>query len=155
SITGKWLAMLRDMVPALARAIVVLNPKTAATYYEFYLRAAQAAASSLGLELGLGPIGDESAEIERAFEAFARTSNCGLLLPPDINPYAHRDLPISLAARHRLPAVYSAHLFVEAGGLMCYPIDRADMFRSAANSVDRILRGAKPADLPVQVPTKY
>jgi len=155
SITGKWLAMLRDMVPALARAILVLNPKTAAAYYEFYLRAAQAAASSLGIELALGPIGNEPAEIERVFEAFARTSNGGLLLPPDINTYAHRDLLIALAARHRLPAVYSDRLFVEAGGLMCYTIDRADMFRAAARYVDRILRGAKPADLPVQVPTKY
>jgi ABC-type uncharacterized transport system substrate-binding protein len=154
SITGKWLAMLRDMVPALARATLVINPKTAA-YYEFYLRAAQAAASSLGIELALGPIGNEPAEIERVFEAFARTSNGGLLLPPDINTYAHRELLITLAARHRLPAVYPDRLFVEAGGLMCYTTDRADMFRGAARYVDRILRGAKPADLPVQVPTKY
>jgi putative ABC transport system substrate-binding protein len=154
SITGKWLAMLRDMVPALARATLVINPKTAA-YYEFYLRAAQAAASSLGIELALGPIGNEPAEIERVFEAFARMSNGGLLLPPDINTNAHRDLLITLAARHRLPAVYPDRLFVEAGGLMCYTTDRADMFRAAARYVDRILRGAKPADLPVQVPTKY
>ena len=122
SITGKWLAMLRDMAPALARATLVINPKTAA-YYEFYLRAAQAAASSLGIELALGPIGDAHAEIESAFEAFARTSNGGLLLPPDTNTNTHRD--------------------------------RADMFRAAATYVDRILRGAEPADLPVQVPTKY
>jgi putative ABC transport system substrate-binding protein len=154
SITGKWLAMLRDMVPALARATLVINPKTAA-YYEFYLRAAQAAASSLGIELALGPIGNEPAEIERVFEAFARTSNGGLLLPPDINTFAHRDLLIALAARHRLPAVYSDRLFVVAGGLMCYSTVVGDMFRGAATYVDRILRGAKPANLPVQVPTKY
>ena len=154
SITGKWLAMLREMAPALARATLVINPKTAA-YYEFYLRAAQAAASSLGIELVLGPIGDAHAEIESAFEAFARTSNGGLLLPPDTNTNTHRDLLIALAARHRLPAVYSDRLFVEAGGLMCYSTDRADMFRAAATYVDRILRGAEPADLPVQVPTKY
>jgi ABC-type uncharacterized transport system substrate-binding protein len=154
SITGKWLAMLRDMVPALARATLVINPRTAA-YYEFYLRAAQAAASSLGIELALGPIGNEPAEIERVFEAFARTSNGGLLLPPDINTFAHRDLLIALAARHRLPAVYSDRLFVVAGGLMCYSTVVGDMFRGAATYVDRILRGAKPADLPVQVPTKY
>jgi len=142
------------MVPALARATLVINPKTAA-YYEFFLRAAQAAASSLGVELVFGPIGDAHAEIERAFEAFARTSNGGLLLPPDTNTSTHRDLLIALAARHRLPAVYSDRLFVEAGGLMCYSTDRADMFRATATYVDRILRGAKPADLPVQVPTKY
>ena len=154
SITGKWLAMLRDMVPALARATLVMNPQTAA-YYEFYLRAAQAAASSLGVELVFGPIGGSHAEIERAFEAFARTSNGGLLLPPDSYTNTHRDLIIALAARHRLPAVYSDRLIVVAGGLMCYSTDRADQFRVAATYVDRILRGAKPADLPVQVPTKY
>jgi putative tryptophan/tyrosine transport system substrate-binding protein len=154
SITGKWLAMLRDMVPALARATLVINPKTA-PYYEFYLRAAQAAASSLGIELALGPIRNEPAEIERVFEAFARTLNGGLLLPPDTNTITHHDLLIALAARHRLPAVYSDRLFVVAGGLMCYSTDRADQFRAAATYVDRILRGAKPAELPVQVPTKY
>ncbi|MGB9353044.1 MAG: ABC transporter substrate-binding protein [Pseudolabrys sp.] len=138
----------------MARATLVINPKTAA-YYEFYLRAAQAAASSLGIELALGPIGDAHAEIESAFEAFARTSNGGLLLPPDTNTNTHRDLLIALAARHRLPAIYSDRLFVEAGGLMCYSTDRADMFRAAATYVDRILRGAESADLPVQVPTKY
>jgi putative tryptophan/tyrosine transport system substrate-binding protein len=154
SITGKWLAMLRDMVPALARATLVINPKTA-PYYEFYLRAAQAAASSLGIELALGPIRNEPAEIERVFEAFARTLYGGLLLPPDTNTITHHDLLIALAARHRLPAVYSDRLFVVAGGLMCYSTDRADQFRAAATYVDRILRGAKPAELPVQVPTKY
>ncbi|MGB9218981.1 MAG: ABC transporter substrate-binding protein, partial [Pseudolabrys sp.] len=106
----------------MARATLVINPKTAA-YYEFYLRAAQAAASSLGIELALGPIGDAHAEIESAFEAFARTSNGGLLLPPDTNTNTHRDLLIALAARHRLPAIYSDRLFVEAGGLMCYSTD--------------------------------
>jgi putative ABC transport system substrate-binding protein len=154
SITGKWLAMLRDTVPALARATLVINPKTAA-YYEFYLRAAQAAASSLGIELVFGPIGDARAEIESAFEAFARTSNGGLILPPDTNSNTHRDLLIALAARHRLPAVYSERYFVVVGGLMCYSTDRADEYRAAAKYVDRILRGAEPADLPVQVPTKY
>ena len=154
SITGKWLAMLRDMVPALARATLVINPKTAA-YYEFFLRGAQAAASSLGVELVFGPIGDARAEIQRAFEAFARTSNGGLLLPPDTNSVTHRDLLTALAARHRLPAVYSDRVLVVAGGLMCYSTSRGDQFRVAATYVDRILRGAKPADLPMQVPTKY
>jgi putative tryptophan/tyrosine transport system substrate-binding protein len=154
SITGKWLAMLRDIAPSLARAALVINPKTA-VYYELYLRAAQAAASSLGIELVLAPIENEPANIEHAFEAFARAPNGGLILQPDSNTNVHRDLIISLAARHRLPAVYSDRLFVTAGGLMCYGTDRADQFRQAASYVDRILRGAKPADLPVQVPTKY
>jgi putative ABC transport system substrate-binding protein len=154
SVTGKWLAMLRDIAPGLSRAALVINPKTAA-YYEFYLRAAQAAAASLAIELVLAPIENAAADIERTIEAFARAPNGGLLLPPDTNTNVHRDLIIALAARHRLPAVYSDRLFVAAGGLMCYSTDRADQFRTAASYVDRILRGAKPADLPVQVPTKY
>jgi putative tryptophan/tyrosine transport system substrate-binding protein len=135
----------------LTRATLVINPKTA-PYYEFYLRAAQAAASSLGIEVVFGPIGDTHAEIESAFEAFARTSNGGLILPPDTTSNIHRDLLIALAARHRLPAVYSDRFFVVVGGLMCYSADRADQYRAAARYVDRILRGAAPADLPVQVP---
>ena len=154
SITGKWLAMLRDIAPSLARVALAINPNTA-VYYEYYLRAAQTAASSLGIELVLASIENAPANIERAFEAFARAPNGGLILPPDTNTNLHRDLIIRLAARHRLPAVYSDRLFVAAGGLMCYGTDRVDQFRTASMYVDRIFRGAKPADLPVQVPTKY
>jgi ABC-type uncharacterized transport system substrate-binding protein len=154
SITGKWLSMLREVAPSLSRVTLVVNPKTA-VYYEFYLRAAQAAASSLAIELVLGPVENAADDIERSIESFARTPNGGLLLVPDSNTIVHRDLIVALAARHRLPAIYSDRLFVEAGGLMCYSTNRADQFRMAASYVDRILRGAKPADLPVQVPTKY
>jgi putative ABC transport system substrate-binding protein len=154
SITSKWLAMLRDIAPNLARAVLVINPKTA-VYYNFYLPAARAAASSLGIELVLAPIESAPANIERSFEAFARAPNGGLILLPDTNTNLHRDLIIRLAAQHRLPAVYTDRLFVVAGGLMCYGTDRAEQFRTAASYVDSILRGAKPADLPVQVPTKY
>jgi putative ABC transport system substrate-binding protein len=154
SITGKWLAMLREVAPDLARAALVINPKSA-RYYEFYLRAAQAAASSLGIELVLAAIDNAPAEIEQAIAAFARVPNGALVLPPDSNTNLHRDLMIRLAAQHRLPAVYSDRFFVTAGGLMCYSTDRVDQFRTAASYVDRILRGAKPADLPVQAPTKY
>jgi ABC-type uncharacterized transport system substrate-binding protein len=154
SITGKWLAMLKDIAAGLTRATLVINPKTAA-YYEFYLQAAQAAASSLGIELVLGPIENASADIERAYEAFASTPNGGLLLPPDTNTRVHRDLLIALAARHRLPAVYSDRLFVAAGGLMCYSTNRVEQFQQAASYIDRLLRGGKATDLPVQVPTKY
>jgi ABC-type uncharacterized transport system substrate-binding protein len=154
SITGKWLAMLKEIAPNLTRAALVINPKTA-PYYEFYLGPAHIAASSLGVELVLTPIDDVPDDIDRAFDAFARVPNGGLLLPPDINSTTHLDLIIALAARHRLPAVYSDRLFVSAGGLICYGTDRADQFRTAAAYVDRILRGAKPADLPVQVPSRY
>jgi putative tryptophan/tyrosine transport system substrate-binding protein len=154
SITGKWLALLKDITPRLARAALVINPKTA-PYYDFYLRAARAAASSLAIELVFSPIENAAADIERAIESFARVSDGGLVLPPDTTAVIHRDLIIALAARHRLPAVYSDRHFVAAGGLMCYSTDRADQYRTAASYVDRILRGAIPADLPVQVPTKY
>jgi putative ABC transport system substrate-binding protein len=154
SITGKWLAMLKEIAPNLTRAALVINPNTA-PYYEFYLGPAHMAASSLGVELVLVLISDVPDDIERALDAFARVPNGGLLLPPDINTTTHFDLLIALAARHRLPAVYSDRLFVSAGGLICYGTDRADQFRTAAAYVDRILRGAKPADLPVQVPSRY
>jgi putative ABC transport system substrate-binding protein len=154
SITGKWLAMLKEVAPALSSAALVINPKTA-VYYEFYLREAQAAASSLAIELVLVPIESAAADIEHSIEAFARAPNSGLVLPPDTNTIVHRDLIIALAARHRLPAVYSDRLFVAAGGLMGYSTNRADQFRVAASYVDRILRGAQPTDLPVQAPTKY
>jgi len=154
SITGKWLAMLKEVAPDLARAALVINPKSA-PYYQLYLRPAQAAASSLGTELVLAAIDNVPTEIEQAIAGFAGVPNGALVLAPDTNTNLHRDLIIRLAARHRLPAVYSDRLFVTAGGLMCYSTDRADQFRTAAAYVDRILRGAKASDLPVQAPTKY
>ena len=149
SITGKWLAMLKEVAPDLARAALVINPKSAP------LRAAQAAAPSLGTELVLAAIGHVPTEIKQAIAAFAGVPNGALVLAPDTNTNLHRDLIIRLAARHHLPAVYSDRLFVTAGGLMCYSTDRADQFRMAASYVDRILCGAKASDLPVQAPTKY
>jgi putative ABC transport system substrate-binding protein len=154
SVTGKWLAMLKGIAPSLSRAAFVINPKTAA-YYDYYLRAARAAASSLVIELVFAPIENAAANIEHTIGSFAQAPNGGLLLPPDTNTNLHRDLIIGLAARHRLPAVYSDRIFVVTGGLMCYSTDRVEQFRWAASYVDRILHGAKPADLPVQVPTKF
>ena len=153
-IAGKWLAMLKEIAPRLERAALVINPKTAA-YYEFYLRAAQAAAPSLALQIVFVPLENTRTDIERAIEVFARTPNGGLVLPPDSFTVVHRDLIIALAARYKLPAVYPDRLFVAAGGLMCYSTNRADQFGQAASYIDRILRGAKPAELPVQVPAKY
>jgi putative tryptophan/tyrosine transport system substrate-binding protein len=151
-ITGKWLAMLKEIAPRLARAALVANPKT--TAYDYFLRAAQAAAPSLTIELVSTPV-ETAADIEHAIESAARTPNGGLLLPPDTTTTVHRDLIIALAARHRLPAVYPFRVFVEAGGLMSYGTEQVALFRQAALYVDRILRGAKPADLPVQAPTKF
>ena len=139
------------MAPLLARVILLASPTTA---YDYYVRAATAAASSLALELVPSRI-ENAADIERAIESLARPPNSGLLLPPDNTTIVHRDLIIALAARHHLPAVYPFRLFVTAGGLMSYSTDLVDLFRRAASYVDRVLRGASPADLPVQAPTKY
>src|SRR5262245_29291467 len=154
SVNGKWLAMLKEIAPHLARAALVVNPKTA-PYYIYHQRAAEAAASALAIELVLAPIENAAAETEQAIESFARVPNGGLIVLPDITTILHRDLIIALAARYRLPAVYTDRLFVAAGGLMCYSTDRVDQFRQAASYIDRILRGANPADLPVQAPTKF
>ena len=98
---------------------------------------------------------ENAADIERAIESFARVPDGGMVLPPDTTTVVNRDLIIALAARHRLPAVYSLRIFAVAGGLMSYGTDFVNLFRQAASYVDRILRGAKPADLPVQQPTKF
>ena len=113
-----------------------------------------AVAPSLAIELVPSPV-ENAADIERAIESFARVPNGGLVLPPDPTTFVRRDLIVALAARHRLPAVYPYRLFVTAGGLMAYGTDVVDMSRQAASYVDRILRGDNPAELPVQVPTKY
>jgi putative tryptophan/tyrosine transport system substrate-binding protein len=153
SVTGKWLAMLKEIAPRLERAAFVFNPKTA-PFYNYYLRAAESLSPSLGIKL-VPSLVENAADTERTIEAFARTPNGGLLLPPDTASTVHRDLIIALAARYRLPAVYSFRAFVAAGGLMSYGVDFVDMFRQAAPYVDRILRGDKPADLPVQAATKF
>jgi putative ABC transport system substrate-binding protein len=145
SIVGKWLAMLKEIAPRMARAAFVANPKIST--YEYYLRTAQAIAPSLAIELVPSPI-ETAADIERAIELFAREPNGGLFLPPNTTNNVHRALIIALAARHRLPAVYAFRFFVADGGLMSYAIDQVDMFRQTASYVDRILRGANPADIP-------
>jgi ABC-type uncharacterized transport system substrate-binding protein len=152
SVTGKWLGMLKEISPTLTRAALVASPKT--TPYDYFLQAAVALAPSLAIEVV--PIRVENAaDIERAIASFASVPNGGLVLPPDATTTAHRDLVIALAARYRSPAVYSTRTFVEEGGLMSYGTDQFEVYRQAAGYIDHILRGAKPADLPVQVPIKY
>src|SRR5262245_64229678 len=152
SITGKWLAMLKEIAPRLTRAALLANPRT--TLYDHFLRGQEAAAPSLAIELAPSPIGN-AVDIERSIADFARMPNGGLVVLPDETNNTHRDLIVALTARHRLPAVYTNRFFVAVGGLMSYGIDAVDMFRQSATLVDRILRGEKPADLPVQAPTKY
>jgi putative ABC transport system substrate-binding protein len=151
-ITGKWLAMLKEIAPQLKRAALIANPKS--TRYDYFVRAAEAAASSLAVEVVPSPI-EDIADIERVTNSLARSPNGGLVLLPDATSIKHRDLVVMLAARHRLPAVYAFRFFVAAGGLMSYGTDIIEQYRETASYVDRILRGANPADLPVQAPTKY
>jgi putative ABC transport system substrate-binding protein len=152
SVIGKWLAMLKEIAPRLARAAVMGNRKTASL--DYFLRSAQAVAPSFAIEVVASHV-ETAADIERAIESIARMPDSSLIFPPDSLTITHRDLIIALAARHRLPAVYPVHLFVAAGGLMSYGTDQDAMFRLAAFYVDRILRGDKPGELPVQSPTKF
>ena len=155
SVSGKWLEMLKEIEPQLVRAAFMLNPKTA-PYYDFYMRGANSAGPSLGIEPVLTPIENDPTNIEYAITTFAQaTSKGGLVVPGDSTTNAHRDLIISLAAQHRLPAVYTNEFFVTAGGLMSYGVDWVNEFGQAAFYVDRILRGANPRELPVQAATKF
>ncbi len=154
SVLGKWLAMLKEIAPKTSRVALLANPRTA-VYYDYLLQAAEVAAPQLGIELTPIRIENDATEIERAIAAFASVSNSGIAVLPDSTTTIHHALIIALAARHRLPAVYNGHLFIAAGGLMSYGFIYSDQYRQAASYVDRILRGARPSDLPVQTPTKY
>ena len=151
-IIGKWLAMLKEITPRLAHAAVMGNRKTASL--DYFVRSAQAVAPSFAVEVVASHV-ETATDIEREIESIARMPDSSLIFPPDSLTITHRDLIIALAARHRLPAVYPLQVFVAAGGLMSYGTDQDAMYRLAAFYVDRILRGDKPAELPVQAPTKF
>jgi putative tryptophan/tyrosine transport system substrate-binding protein len=152
SIGGKWLELLKDIAPRVTRAAVLRQSGIAAGPGLF--GAVQALAPSLGVELRPVDV-REAGEIERAVTAFAHSSNGGLIVFGSPGATIHRDLIIALAAKHRLPAVYSTRHFAASGGLISFGPDFLDQHRRAAGYVDRILKGEKPADLPVQAPTKY
>jgi putative ABC transport system substrate-binding protein len=153
SLSGKWLELLKEIAPTLTRIAILREPAQAAGIGQF--AAIQATTpTSLGVELSPIDVLD-AGEIERDAAAFARESNGGLIVTGSSRAIAHRELIIMLAARHRLPAVYPFRYFVTGGGLISYGPDPADQFRRAAGYVDRILKGEKAADLPVQAPTKY
>jgi putative ABC transport system substrate-binding protein len=152
-IIGKWLAMLKEIAPGLTRAALLGNPKT--TPFKYFQRAAEAAAPQLAIELAPTPIENAEGDIKRAIESFAATANGGLVVLPDTTTLVLRDLVVALAARNRLPAVYPLRVFVDSGGLMAYSIYVIDAYQLAASYVDRILRGTRTADLPVQAPTRY
>jgi putative ABC transport system substrate-binding protein len=151
-ISGKWLELLKDIAPRVTRVAVLRDPTQGSGTGQ--MGSIQSAASQLGVEFR--PVGVRDArEIERGIIDFARGSNDGLIVPASTQTRDHRELIIGLAARYRLPAVYFNRLFVEAGGLISYGADTIDPLRRAASYVDRVLKGEKPADLPVQAPTKY
>jgi putative ABC transport system substrate-binding protein len=151
-IAGKWLELLKEIAPGVTRVAVLRETAIAAGPAQF--GALQGSASSLGVELRPVDVRD-SDEIERAIAAFAQGSNSGLIVTGSPAAVVHRELIISLAARHRLPAVYNNRVYAASGGLISYGPDFVDQFRRAAGYVDRILKGEKPADMPVQASTKY
>jgi putative ABC transport system substrate-binding protein len=150
--SGKWLELLKEIAPRVTRAAVLRDPAIASGIGQF--GAIQALAPSLGMELSPVDVRD-AGEIERAVTAFARAPNGGLIVTGSAAAVVHRDLIAALAARHRLPAVYPGRYSVTAGGLISYAPDLVDQYRRAAGYVDRILKGERPADLPVQAPTKF
>jgi putative tryptophan/tyrosine transport system substrate-binding protein len=151
-IGAKWLEVLKQVAPSVTRAAVLRDPAITAGIGLW--GAIQSVSPSFGVELRPVDVRD-AGEIERAVSSFARSPNGGLILTGSALAIVHRDLIIALAARHRLPAVYYERYFAAAGGLISYGSDSAEQFRLAAGYVDRILRGEKPADLPVQAATKY
>jgi putative tryptophan/tyrosine transport system substrate-binding protein len=153
TLSAKWLELLKEIAPNVARAAVLRDAATTAGIGQFAI--IQSAAQSVGVEVSPINVRDDATEIERSVTAFARSANGGLIATGSAVAVFHRSLIITLAARHRLPAVYFQRVFVTDGGLISYGADLIDQYRRAAEYVDRILRGEKPADMPVQAPNKY
>jgi putative ABC transport system substrate-binding protein len=154
SLGGKWLELLKEVAPRVERVAVLFNPTTSATFAEYYLNPLKAASASFGVEVITAPVHDIS-ELESVISRQGGEPNGGLIVLPDSFLVGHRAEVTSLAARYSLPAVYPYRQFPEIGGLLSYGIDRLDNWRGTASYVDRILKGEKPGDLPVQTPTKY
>jgi putative tryptophan/tyrosine transport system substrate-binding protein len=151
-LSGKWLELLKEIAPGVTRAAIIRDTSIAAGIGQFAI--IQSVAPSVGVDVTPIDLRD-AAEIERAVTAFAQSANGGLILTASPLSALHRNLIITLAARYKLPAVYEERSFVAAGGLVSYGPNFIDQYRSAAGYVDRILKGEKPADLPVETPTKY
>jgi putative ABC transport system substrate-binding protein len=154
SVGGKWLQALKEIAPRVSRVAVVFSPDTAPFAPLFWQPVVQAASRSLAVAPMQMPVRN-AGELASEIEAFAREPDGGLMVLPDVSTINNRDLIVALAMRHRLPAVYPIRSFAVSGGLFSYGMDVGDTFRRAASYVDRILKGVKPGDLPVQAPTKY
>jgi len=150
---GKWVELLKEIAPRVARVAMLFNPATA-PFAEYYLKPFNAAAGSFGAEAIAAPVRDMS-ELESVVAALARDPNSGLIVMPDAFTIDHRVETTLLAARYRVPAVYSFRLFAEVGGLLSYGANPLGEFRRAASYADRMLKGAKPSELPVQAPTQF
>jgi putative ABC transport system substrate-binding protein len=153
AMASKWLELLKGVAPQVARVAVIYNPQTA-PYGVSFLRSVETAGPAFAIQATAMPIQD-AGTIEKAIEAFARETNPSLMVLPDVTATVHEKLIVKLAAQHRLPAIYPWRHFVTAGGLMCYAADLPNLWRRAASYVDRVLKGEKPAGLPVQQPTKF
>jgi putative ABC transport system substrate-binding protein len=153
SIGGKWLQLLKEADPRIARIAIIYNPQTA-PFAQLFLRSVQSAASTLAVQIVDMPVRG-AADIETATAMFASKPGGGLIAIPDSFTLEHRDMLIALAARHRVPALYYGSSFTPNGGLMAYAVDSRDTMRRAAGYIDRILKGTKPADLPVQAPARF
>jgi putative ABC transport system substrate-binding protein len=151
TLGGKWLELLSEIAPGLKRAAIMFNPDTAVSSF---MPSLETAARSLKVEAIIAPVHDD-VEIETAIIALGREPGGGLVFMPDVFMVVHRAPIISAAARNNVPAVYPASEFARDGGLLSYSVDVVDLFRRAATYVDRILRGEKPGDLPVQFPTRF
>ena len=153
TMAAKWVELLKEIVPRVNRVAMLFNPATA-TYADYFLKPFKAAASFFAVEAIAAPAHDTS-ELESVVAAQVREPNGGLIVMPDSFTDAHREEITSLVARYRLPAIYAYRFFAALGGLLSYGADLGDNFRRAADYVDRVLKGEKPADLPVQAPTKF
>jgi putative ABC transport system substrate-binding protein len=153
TMAGKWLELLKEIAPRVNRVAFLFNPATA-PYAEYYLKPFKTAAVSFAVEAIVAPVRDSS-ELESVVATHAREPNSGLIAMPSAFTNVHRAEIISLAARHGLPAVYAFRFYAELGGLLSYGNDFLDNYRRAASYADRILKGAKPSELPVQAPVKF
>jgi putative tryptophan/tyrosine transport system substrate-binding protein len=154
SMSSKLMELLKEIAPGITRIALMFNPETAPAGGSYFLRPVEAAAPALKVKIIPAPVHDAT-EIDTAITALVREPGAGLIVMPDVFVLAHREQILALAEQHRLPAAYAYRLFAASGGLMSYGTDLADLFRRAAPYVDRILKGAKPSELPVQQPIKF
>jgi putative ABC transport system substrate-binding protein len=154
ALAGKWLQLLKEVAPGIARIACLFDPRVAAGGGGYYMRLLEAAAPAVGVEVRPAPVGAES-DIERAVAGIAASPHGGIVVAPDSTTTVHRQRIAAAAAAHRVPAVYPFPSFAAEGGLISYGVDIGDLFRRGAIYVDRLLRGARPDDLPVQGPEKF